>query len=146
MLSVVLACTSSSTISLVASNDIFTSGVFCQGTQANSSQSLDFIFVIWKNLLNKQSICSRFIMKVVLWRGHKKNNQWTIWIVDVFFVHMHKLLNKQFSFNQWNFILRVRGIKSILLTTSSDAKAGFHFPLLLTWKPVEQTAHMIQNI
>ena len=66
MLSVVMACTSSSTISLVASNDIFTSGVFCQGTQANSSQSLNFIFVIWKNLLNKQSIWSRFIMKVVL--------------------------------------------------------------------------------
>ena len=65
---------------------------------------------------------------------------------DVFFVHMHKLLNKQFSFNQWKFILRVSRIKSILLTISSDAKSGFHFPLLFTWKPVEQTAYMIQNI
>ena len=72
MLSVVMACTSSSTISWVASNDIFTLGVFCQGTPANSSQSLNFIFVIWKNLLNKQSIWSRFIMKVVLWRRHEK--------------------------------------------------------------------------
>ena len=52
-------------------------------------------------------------------------------IVDVFFVHMHKLLNKQFSFTQWNFILRVRGIKSILLTMM---QSGSHFPLLLTWK------------
>ena len=69
-----------------------------------------------------------------------------IWIVDIFFVHMHKLLNKQFSSIQWKFILRVRGIKSILLTTSSDAKSGFYIPLLLTWKPVEQTANMIQNI
>ena len=26
-------------------------------------------------------------------------------IFDVFFVHMHKLLNKQFSFTQWNFYI-----------------------------------------
>ena len=82
MLSVVMACTSSSTISLVASDDIFTSRVFCQGTQTKSSQRLHFIFVIWKNLLNKQSIWSRFIK--LCYEGDMKNNQWTIWIVWCF--------------------------------------------------------------
>ena len=57
---------------------------------------------------------------------------------------MHKLLSKQFSFNQLNFYIEGQGNQ--VNSPRSDAKSGFHFPLLLTWKPVEQTAYMIQNI